>query len=88
MIFLIVLKKKKKEGKSKKNQSAFTWLQARFLGDVGVIWCKSLGYSHFQNNVIDDVENLFEYYLQFTFFVLCTLTSCTQYMQINAKYCI
>ena len=72
----------------KKNQSAFTWLQACFLGDVGVIWCNFLGYSHFLTNVIDDVENLFDYYLQYTFFVLCTLTSCTHYMQINAKYYI
>ena len=62
-----------------------TWLQACFLGDVGVIWCNSLGDSHFQSNVIDDVENLFEYYLHITFSVLCTLTSCTHYTQIYAK---
>ena len=80
--------KEKKYGKSKKNQNAFTWLQACYLGDVGVIWCYSLGESHFQSNVIDDVENLFDYYLQLTFSVLCTLTSRTHYTQINAKYCI
>ena len=28
------------------------------LGDVGVIWCTYLGDSHFQTNVIDNVENL------------------------------
>ena len=35
----------------------------------------------------DDVENLFDYYLHITFSVLCTLTSCTHYTQINAKFC-
>ena len=86
MISLIVVKKKKNIWK--KNQNAFTWLQACLLEDVGVIWCNSLGDSYFQTNVIDDVENLFDYYLQFTFSILCTLTSCTHYMQIDAKYCI
>ena len=80
--------KNMEKAKSKKNQNAFTWLQACFLGYVGVIWCNSLDNSHFQINVIDDVENLFDYYLQFTFSVLCTLTSCTHYTQIDAKYCI
>ena len=55
--------KKKKDAKSKKNQNAFTWLQACFPGDVGVIWSNSLGDIHFQINVIDDVENLLDYYL-------------------------
>ena len=74
--------------KKKKNQSAFTWLEVCFLGDVRVIWCNSLGYGHFQTNVIDNVEILFDYYLQFTFSVLSTLTSCTHYMQIDAEYYI
>ena len=78
-------KKKKEKRKKQKNQNAFTWLQACFLGDVGVIWCNFLGDSHFQTNVIDDVENLFDYYLHITFSVLCTLTSCTHYMQIYDK---
>ena len=56
-----------------------------FLGDVRVICCNSLSDSHFQTNVIDDVENLFDYYLHIIFSVLCTLTSCTHYMQIYAK---
>ena len=56
-------------------------MQAFFLGDVKVICRNSLGDSHFQTNVIDDVENLFDYYLHIIFSVLCTLTSCTHYMQ-------
>ena len=52
-----------------------------------VIWCNSLGDSHFQTNVIDDVENLFDYYLHITFFVICTLTSCIHYTQIYTKLC-
>jgi len=59
-----------------------------FLGNVGVIWCNSLGDSYFRTNVINDIENLFNYYLHITFFVLCTLTSCTHYTQIFAKFCI
>ena len=80
----------KKEGKkkSKKKQNAFTWLQVYFLGDVIIIWCNFLGDSHFQTNVIDDVENLFDYYMHITYFVLCTLISCTHYMQIYAKLSI
>ena len=63
-------------------------MQACYLGDVGVIWYNFLGDSHFQSNVIDDVENLFDYYLELTFSILYTLTSCTHYTQINAKYYI
>ena len=77
----------KEKKKSRKNQNAFTWLQACFLGVVRVTWCTSLGDSHFQTNVIDYVENLFDYYLHITFFVLCTLTSCIHYPQIFAKFC-
>ena len=66
----------KRKRKSKNSQNAFTWLQMCFLGDVRVIWCNSLGDSYFQTNVIDDVENMFDYYLHITFFVFCTLTSC------------
>ena len=81
------IKKIKRKRKGKKNQNAFTWLQACFLGNVRDILCNFLDDSHFQTNVIDDVENLFDYYLHITFFVLCTLTSCTHYTQINAKFC-
>ena len=73
----IIIIKKRHQKKKNKKKKAFTWLQACFLGDVRVIWCNSLGDSHFQTNVIDNVENLFDYYLRITFFVLYTLTSCT-----------
>ena len=87
MISLVVLKKKKQKQKNKKQKekNVFTWLQACFLRDVRVICCNSLGDSHFQTNVIDDVENLFDYYLYIIFSVLCTLISCTYYTQIYAK---
>ena len=61
-------------------------MQACFLGDVRIIQYNFLGDSHFQTNVIDNIENLFDNYLRITFFfVLCTHTSCTHYTQINAK---
>ena len=77
----------KNKAKIKKNQNTVTWLQACFLGYVSVIWCTSLGDSHFQANIIDNVKNLFDYYLHNTFSVLCTLTSCTHYTQVNSKSC-
>ena len=55
--------------KKKKNQKAFAWLQACFLGDVRIIRCNFLGDSYFQTNVIDNVENLFDNYLHITFFL-------------------
>ena len=79
MISLIALKKTKEKAKSKKNQNAFTWLQAYFLGDVKVIWCNSLGDSHFQTYVIDDVEIVLNYYLHITFYVSHIFTSCTHH---------
>ena len=78
-------KRKRKEKRKKEKRNTFTWLQACFLGDVRVIGYNSLGDSHFQTNVIDDVGNLFNYYLHITYFVLCTLTSYTHYTQIFAK---
>ena len=93
----VILKKKRKKKKggkkikgkrkSKKNQNVFTWLQACYLGNMRVIWCNFIGDSHFQTNVIDDVEILFNYYLHITFSVLCTRTSCTHYTQTIAKLC-
>ena len=62
-------------------------MQACFLRDVGVIWSNSLGDSHFQANVIDDVEIVFNYYIHITFYVSHTLTSGTHYMQIFVKHC-
>ena len=38
-----------------------------FLEDVRVIWCNSLGDSHFQTYVIDNVEIVFNFYLHITF---------------------
>ena len=52
-----------------------------------VIWCNSLGDNHFQTNVIDDVENLFNYYLHIIFYVSYTFTSYTHYTQISVKLC-
>ena len=63
------------------------WLQACFLGDVGVIESYSLGDSHFQTNVIDNVKNLNTFYIHITYFVFCTLANYTHYMQINTKSC-
>ena len=74
-----------KEKELKKN--VFTWLQACFLGDVWVIWCNSLGDSHFQIYVIDNGEIVFNFYLHITFYVSHTLTSCTHHMQFFVKYC-
>ena len=85
--FIDCAQKEKDIAKCKKNQNAFTWLQACFLREVRVIWYKSLGDRHYQTNVIDDVGNFFDYYLFITFSVLSTLTSCTYYTQIFAKFC-
>ena len=40
----------------KLKKKKFTWLQACFLGDVGVIGCNSLNDSHFQTYVMNFVE--------------------------------
>ena len=44
-------------------------MQACFLGDVRIIQYNFLGDSHFQTNVIDNIENLFDNYLRITFFL-------------------
>ena len=67
--FIDCAQKEKDIAKCKKNQNAFTWLQACFLREVRVIWYKSLGDRHFQTNVIDDVGNLFDYYLYISHFL-------------------
>ena len=78
----IKIKQKKKHQKKKnKKKKAFTWLQACFLGDVGVIWCNCLGDIHFQTYVIDSVEIVFNFYLHITFYVSRKLTSCTHHTQ-------
>ena len=56
-----------------------TWLQACFLGDVGVIWCNFLGDSHFQIYVMNFVEIVIDYYLLITSHVSQALASCTHY---------
>ena len=43
-----------------------TRLQACILGDVRVIWCNSLGNSHFQTYVMNFVEIVIDYYLLIT----------------------
>ena len=56
-----------------------TWLQACFLGDVRVIWCNSLGDSHFQTYVMNFVEIVIDYYLLITLHVSQALASCIHY---------
>ena len=56
-----------------------TWLQACFLRDVRVIWCNSLGDSLFQTYVMNNVENVIDYYLHITSHVSHAIASCTHY---------
>ena len=79
---------KKKEKAKEINKKIIAWLQACFLRDVRVIWCKSLGDSHFQNYVIDNVEIVLIFHLHITFWVTHTLTSCTHHKQVFVKHCI
>ena len=62
-------------GKIKK----ITWMQACFLGDVRVIWCNSLGNSHFQTYMMNNVEIVIDCYLHITSHVSHAITSCTHY---------
>ena len=66
-VYIIRLKKK------------ITWLQVCFLEDVRVIWCNSLGDSHFQIYVMNNVEIVIDYYLLITSHVSHTFTSCTHF---------
>ena len=77
---------KRKRMKEEKKRKAFTWLPMYFLGDVRVIWCNSLHYSHFQIYVINNVEIVFNFYLHVTFYVSHTLTNCTHHTQIFVKH--
>ena len=54
-------------------------MQACFLGDVGVIGCNSLGDSHFQTYVMNNVEIVIDYYLYITSHVSQTIVNCTHY---------
>ena len=76
---------KKKKKKNYKNKIKNAWLQACFLGDVGVIWYNSLGDSHFQTYMMNNVETMLIFYLHFTLWVSHTLTSCTHNKQIIVK---
>ena len=70
-----------------------TWLQACFLGDVGVIWCNSLGDSHFQTYVMNFVVIVIDHHLFITSHVSQALTSCTHYTscsfaKLGTLYCV
>ena len=56
-----------------------TWLQAFILGDVGVIWCKSLGDSLSQSYVMNFLEIVIDFYLYITSHVSQAFTSCRHY---------
>ena len=77
-----MLQKKKKKQKKKKE----AWLQACFLGDVGVIWYNSLGDSHFQTYVMNNVESVFILCLHITLWVFHALASCTHHKQNFVKF--
>ena len=65
--------KEKYASKEKEKEKKNAWLQACFLGDVGVIWCNSLGGSHFQTFVMDNVESVF---------ILCLHSLCKYLMHL------
>ena len=66
----------------------YIWLQACFLGDVGVIWCNSLGDSHSQIYVMNNVEIVLYYYLQITSHLSHAFTSLhTHHKLFFAKLC-
>ena len=61
-------------------------MQAFFLGDVGVIGRNSLGDSHFQIYVMNNVKIVIDYYLHITPHVSHVVTSCihsTSYSLLN-----
>ena len=58
-------------------------MQACFLGDVGVIWCNSLGDSHFQTYVMNNVEIVIDYYLHITSHISHAVTSCTHFISYS-----
>ena len=61
-------------------------VQACFLGDVGVIWCNSLGDSHSQTYVMNNVESVFILCLHITWWVSHALASCAHHKQNFVKY--
>ena len=60
-----------------------TWLQACFLGDVGVIWCNYLGDNLFQIYVMNFVEIVTAYYSHITSHVSQAFASCTHYISYS-----
>ena len=54
-------------------------MQACFLGDVGVIGYNSLGDSHFQTYLMNNVEIVIDYYLHIILHVSHAVTSCTHF---------
>ena len=58
-------------------------MQACFLGDVGVIECNSLGDSHFQTYVMNNVEIVIDYYLLITSQVSHAFTSFTHFISYS-----
>ena len=56
-----------------------TWLQAFILEDMGVIWCNSLGDSHFQTYVMNFIEIVIDYHSHITSHVSQAFASCTHY---------
>ena len=79
--------KEKCASKEKEKEKENAWLQACFLGDVGVIWCNSLGDGYFQTYMMNNVESVLIFCLHFTLRVSHTLTSCTHHKQIFVKLC-
>ena len=68
-----------------------TWLQACFLGDVGVIWCNSLGDSLFQIYVMNFEEIVLDYYSHITSLVsqvFLSYTHYTSYSLLNSVHVI
>ena len=79
--------KEKYASKEKKSKSIkkIAWLLACFLGDVRVIWCNSLGDSHFQTYVMTNVESVFILCLHVTLWVSHALASHTHHKQNFVK---
>ena len=67
------------------------WLEAYFLGDVGVIWCNSLGDNLFQIYVMNFVEIVLDYYSHITSHISQVFANCihyTSYSLLNFVYVI
>ena len=54
-------------------------MKACFLGELRIIWCNSLGDSHFQTYVMNNIEIVIDYYVHITSHVSHAVTSCTHY---------